>query len=114
MAVIGPDTPALGERTNTALVTQGQVAATIAALLGEDYLAEVPRAAKPIGDMIAPAAKTAEAPAAQPLRRIAFGSCATQEARSRSGMPSWRPAPSWPFCLAITSMETSRSNRRSG
>ena len=43
MALIGPDTPALGERTNTALVTQSQVAATIAALLGEDYCAACSR-----------------------------------------------------------------------
>jgi hypothetical protein len=52
MAIIGPDTPNLGERTNTTLVTQGQVAATIAALLGEDYRADVPQAAKPIKDAI--------------------------------------------------------------
>ena len=76
MAMIGPDTPPLGERTNTPLVTQGQVAATIAALLGENYVAEVPKAAPPMADAIVPATKAAEAPAAQPLHRIAFGSCA--------------------------------------
>jgi alkaline phosphatase D len=90
MAVIGPDTPALGERTNTPLVTQGQVAATIAALLGENYVADVPKAAGPIGDAIVPAAKTERAPAAQPLRRIAFGSCATQA----------RPQPIWDAVVA--------------
>ena len=37
LAVLGPDTPALGVRANVAPVTQAQVAATIAALLGEDY-----------------------------------------------------------------------------
>jgi dienelactone hydrolase len=37
IAVLGPDTPALGERTNTATVTQSQVAATVAAALGEDF-----------------------------------------------------------------------------
>ncbi len=90
MAVIGPDTPARGERSGSALVTQGQVAATIAALLGEDYLAEFPKAAQPIGDMIKPGAKTVEAPGAQPLRRIAFGSCATQA----------RPQPIWDAVVA--------------
>jgi len=61
MAVIGPDTPGLGERKNTALVTQGQVAATIATLLGEDYLAEFHAAAQPISELIRPAARTADA-----------------------------------------------------
>ena len=39
VAVIGPDTPPLGERTNCSALTQSQIAATIAALLGEDYRA---------------------------------------------------------------------------
>jgi arylsulfatase A-like enzyme len=52
IGVLGPDTPSLGERTGTRLVTQGQVAATIAALLGEDYRAEVPAAAAPIIEAI--------------------------------------------------------------
>jgi hypothetical protein len=38
MAVLGPDTPALGERENQTF-TQAQVAATIATLLGEDWRA---------------------------------------------------------------------------
>ena len=54
------------------------VAATITGLLGEDYLADVPTAARAIGDMIVPTSQATEPPAAQPLRRIAFGSCATQ------------------------------------
>lgn len=37
MAAMGPDTPALGERRSSAAVTQAQVAATIARLVGEDY-----------------------------------------------------------------------------
>lgn len=37
LGVLGPDTPALGERRDTPLVTQGQVAATVAALAGEDF-----------------------------------------------------------------------------
>ena len=44
IAVIGPDTPALGEARNAA-VTQSQIPATIAALLGLDYRRAVPTAA---------------------------------------------------------------------
>ena len=54
IAAIGPDTPALGERANTRTLTQGQVAATVATLLGEDYLAEAPAAARPIAEVIQP------------------------------------------------------------
>jgi Metalloenzyme superfamily len=52
MAIIGPDTPPLGERHNVAAVTQSQIAATIAALLGEDYQKAEPRAAKPLLDVL--------------------------------------------------------------
>jgi hypothetical protein len=52
MAVIGPDTSPLGERANVAPVTQSQIAATIAALLGQDYPKAVPRAAPPIDDVL--------------------------------------------------------------
>jgi len=52
MAFLGPDTRALGERTNVAPVTQSQIAATLAALLGEDYAGAVPRAGKPIEDIL--------------------------------------------------------------
>jgi hypothetical protein len=51
MAVIGPDTPALGERTNVAPVKQAQIAATLADFLDKDYRAAVPNAAPPIGDV---------------------------------------------------------------
>ena len=44
----GPDTPAAGERANVEPVTQAQVAATVAALLGEDYRAGAPSSAPPI------------------------------------------------------------------
>jgi len=37
IAVMGPDTAPLGERTNTEAVTQSQIAATLAALLGKDF-----------------------------------------------------------------------------
>jgi hypothetical protein len=48
IAVMGPDTPAKGEMKNVPRVTQSQIAATIAALLGEDYRSAVPQAARPL------------------------------------------------------------------
>ncbi len=48
IAVIGPGAPALGERTNIAPVTQAQIAATIASLLGKDYSQASPQAAPPL------------------------------------------------------------------
>jgi hypothetical protein len=52
MAVIGPDTPAGGARVDRAAVTAGQLAATIAALLGEDFLQGSPEAAPPIAELL--------------------------------------------------------------
>jgi len=52
MAFIGPDTPALGERKNCEPVTQSQIAATLAALLGQDYHTEIPRAGQVIPDVL--------------------------------------------------------------
>jgi hypothetical protein len=52
MAFLGPDTRALGERSKVDPVTQSQIAATLASLLGEDYAAEVQRAGKPIADVL--------------------------------------------------------------
>jgi len=52
MAFLGPDTAALGERSRIAAVTQNQIAATLAALLGEDYPADVSKAGKPIADVL--------------------------------------------------------------
>jgi hypothetical protein len=52
MAFLGPDTPALGERKQIEAVTQNQIAATFAALLGEDYRRDVPSAGKPISDVV--------------------------------------------------------------
>lgn len=49
LAVYGPDTPKLGERRESvAEVHQAQVAATVAALLGEDFRAAFPAAAAPV------------------------------------------------------------------
>jgi hypothetical protein len=47
VAVMGPDTPAVGEREQIE-VTQGQIAASVAALVGEDFNAASPRAAAPL------------------------------------------------------------------
>src|SRR5207244_2367625 len=52
IAVIGPDTPPLGERTQTETHTQSQIAATIAALLGEDYHGAFPQSGEPIADIL--------------------------------------------------------------
>jgi Type I phosphodiesterase / nucleotide pyrophosphatase len=52
MAFMGPDTPGLGERSNIPPVTQSQIAATLAAFLGADYVAEVRQAGKPIEDVL--------------------------------------------------------------
>ena len=52
MAFLGPDTKPLGERKNIPAITQSQVAATIAALLGEDYNAAQPRAGKPVAEVV--------------------------------------------------------------
>lgn len=52
IAVIGPDTPPLGERANIPQVRQNQIAATFTALLGEDYHAAVPKSGAPIKDAL--------------------------------------------------------------
>lgn len=53
LAVIGPDTPPLGERNHSTPVTQSQIAATVAAFLGQDYRRAAPRAAPPVSDVLA-------------------------------------------------------------
>lgn len=53
LAALGPDTAARGERADTAAVVSAQVAATVAALLGEDLRAAEPRAAEPLADILA-------------------------------------------------------------
>lgn len=52
IAALGPDTPPLGQRTQIEPVTLNQVAATVAALVGEDYCAGVPQAGRPIADVM--------------------------------------------------------------
>jgi len=48
LAVMGPDTAPLGERAHVAMVTQSQIAATVAAFIGKDYRAAEPKAAPAI------------------------------------------------------------------
>jgi hypothetical protein len=57
MAFMGPGTPALGERSQVDKVTANQIAATLAAALGEDYCAAVQKAGKPIADVLQQASK---------------------------------------------------------
>jgi hypothetical protein len=48
IAIIGPDTGPLGERANGNPVTQSQIAATIAELLGKDFHQALPQVAPPL------------------------------------------------------------------
>ena len=48
IAVLGPDTPALGERAGAPAVTQSQIAATVSALMQKDFRKETPAAAEPL------------------------------------------------------------------
>ena len=52
LSFMGPEIKPLGERKNVPGVTQSQIAATLAALLGEDYAAATPRAGKAIPDVV--------------------------------------------------------------
>lgn len=52
LAVLGPDTSPLGERTAHGPLISSQVAATLAAAIGEDWRAAEPRAAAPIQDAL--------------------------------------------------------------
>jgi len=52
IGVLGPDTPALGERTNVSPVTQSQIAATLASFLRLDFRAAAQNAAPPIDDVL--------------------------------------------------------------
>jgi arylsulfatase A-like enzyme len=52
LAVIGPDTKPLGERSNVPEVTQAQIAATLAAFVGENLLSVRPAAAAPLREVL--------------------------------------------------------------
>lgn len=51
IVIFGPDTPPLGERTNTASISESQIAATIAALLGQDYHGAFPQSGMVINEV---------------------------------------------------------------
>jgi hypothetical protein len=53
-AILGPSTPPLGERAECGPFTQSQIAATLAAALGEDYAAAIPKAAPALDGAIRP------------------------------------------------------------
>ena len=57
MVFLGPDTQALGERSACDPVTQSQVAATLAAFLGEDYGKAVPQAGPAVPSVLPVSAK---------------------------------------------------------
>jgi hypothetical protein len=59
IGVLGPDTQPLGERQRAPAVTQSQIAATTAALLGKDYRGSVPQAAGPLPDVVGPQTSSA-------------------------------------------------------
>jgi len=80
IAVIGPDTPALGERTDMPPYTESQIAAAIAALLGEDYRAAVRNAGAPITDILSGAITPAR-PKSSPQTWTACASQCWREAR---------------------------------
>jgi hypothetical protein len=44
---------ALGVRKNISAVTPSQIAATMTALLGEDYRADIPKSGATLGDVLA-------------------------------------------------------------
>ena len=52
LAVLGPQTRPLGERSAHAPLVSAQIAATLAALVGEDLIAAEPRAAAPVADVL--------------------------------------------------------------
>ena len=49
---MGPDTEALGERSNIPAVTQSEIAATVAAFLGKDFHESSPDVARPLPDVV--------------------------------------------------------------
>ena len=57
IAVMGPDTEALGERSNIPPVTQSQIAASIAAILGKDFRLAFPEAAAPLPAVPSPSTR---------------------------------------------------------
>ncbi|MDB6024856.1 MAG: putative superfamily protein [Verrucomicrobiales bacterium] len=52
LAVLGPDTAALGERVQNEPIAQNQIAATLATFLGQDFHAAFPNSGAPIRDVL--------------------------------------------------------------
>lgn len=52
VAAIGPGIEPLGERTDTGEIKQAQIAATVAAIVGEDFLTAQPKAAPPVSGIV--------------------------------------------------------------
>jgi len=52
IAMMGPDTDALGERANTTVATQSEIAATVAELVGKDFRKGSPEAAPPLAGVV--------------------------------------------------------------
>jgi tetratricopeptide (TPR) repeat protein len=92
IAVIGPDTAPLGERHHVEPVTQAQIAATVAAFIGKDYPAAVPRAAEPIAAVL-PAATHGSGPSA--------GSSAAERLGTVSFEVSCSPSVKAPFSRGV-------------
>jgi hypothetical protein len=78
MAFLGPDTPPLGEREMASMVTESQIAATVAALLGEDYNSDFAKASNPIADVAgAPrtlfaATELTKLPPVEPVKKLSL------------------------------------------
>jgi len=66
IAVLGPDTPPRGDGVGAGTVTQSQVAATVAAALGEDFARAMPGVAGPIAGAIGPAQEKERSAMASP------------------------------------------------
>jgi hypothetical protein len=62
LAVLGPDTPALGERSRTPLVYQKQIAATVTAFLSENFKSAISEAGEPISELMNKYPKPAAGP----------------------------------------------------
>ena len=62
IAIMGPDTEALGERANTKAVTQAEIAATVAQFLGKDkdFRQALPEAAPPLPGVVSQTVTTAK------------------------------------------------------
>jgi hypothetical protein len=56
IAIMGPDTAALGERANASVVTQSEIAATVAEFLGKDFHESLPEAAPALPGVVSTAA----------------------------------------------------------